>query len=88
MLIIGFGHLLRISLIYDDNTDYYMAFKKFSILIGWKAVRKNPYPDRGPYFPYLDRCPGCRLCFANRKTFCFLKNLGLIFHSTDLTLGQ
>jgi hypothetical protein len=24
-------------------------------------ARKNPYPDCGPYFPYLDRCPGCRL---------------------------
>ena len=29
------------------------GFSKFSILIGWQAVRKNPYPDRGPYFPYL-----------------------------------
>jgi hypothetical protein len=37
------------------------GFSKFSILIGWQAVRKNPYPDSGPYFPYLDRCPGCRL---------------------------
>jgi hypothetical protein len=36
------------------NKDYYY-FSKFSILIGWQAVRKNPYPDRGPYFPYLDR---------------------------------
>jgi hypothetical protein len=53
------------------------VFSKFSILIGRQAVRKNPYPDRGPYFPYLDRCPGCRLSggkfrFANRKDFCFL----------------
>jgi hypothetical protein len=41
---------------------YYMhGFLKFSILIGWQVVRKNPYPDRGPYFPYLDGCPGCRL---------------------------
>jgi hypothetical protein len=23
------------------------GFSKFSILIGWQAVRKNPYPDRG-----------------------------------------
>ncbi len=37
------------------------GLSKFSILIGSQAVRKNPYPDRGPYFPYLDRCPGCRL---------------------------
>jgi hypothetical protein len=33
-----------------------MAFQNslFRILIGWQAVRKNPYPD-GPYFPYLSR---------------------------------
>jgi hypothetical protein len=65
----------------DYDILYYIilsyGFSKFSILIGSQAVRKNPYPDRGPYFPYLDRCPGCRLsggnfCFANRKIFCFL----------------
>jgi hypothetical protein len=37
------------------------GFSKFSILIGWQAVRKKPYPDCGPYFPYLDRCPGCHM---------------------------
>ena len=41
---------------------------KFSILIGWQAVRKNPFPDRGPYFPYLDRCPG-RMSFIRREIF-------------------
>ncbi len=36
-------------------------FSKFSILIGSQAVRKlNSYPNRDPYFLYLDRCPGCR----------------------------
>ena len=25
------------------------------ILIGSLAVRKNPYPDHGPYFPYSDQ---------------------------------
>ena len=53
------------------------GFSKFSILIGCQAVRKNTYPDRGPYFSYLDRIPGCRLSggkflLAIRKNFCFL----------------
>jgi hypothetical protein len=61
------------------NTKYYSyySFSKFSILIGWLAVRKNPYPDRGPYFPYLERCPGCHLpggkfLLCKQKNFCFL----------------
>ncbi len=52
--------------IYEIFSLFY-GFSKFSILIGWLAVRKNPYPDRGPYFPYLDRCPGCRLSGGNFK---------------------
>jgi hypothetical protein len=53
------------------------GFSKFSILIGWQEVRKKPYPDRGPYFPYLDRCPGCRLSggkflLCKQKNVCFL----------------
>ena len=60
-----------------EYTQLLYGFSKFSILIGWQAVGKNQYPDRGPYFPCLDRCPGCRLSgwkfrFANRKDFCFL----------------
>jgi hypothetical protein len=43
------------------------GISKFSILIGWQAVRKNPYPDRGPYFPYLDRCPGKFLLCKQKK---------------------
>jgi hypothetical protein len=32
----------------------------------------------------------CLVCTVKYQTsvFCILKNLGLIFHSTDLTLGQ
>jgi hypothetical protein len=32
----------------------------------------------------------CSVCTVKYQTsvFCILKNLGLIFHSTDLTLGQ
>jgi uncharacterized protein with PQ loop repeat len=35
--------------IFQYLTLYLTLFSKFSILIGWQAVRKNPYPDRGPY---------------------------------------
>jgi hypothetical protein len=66
------------------------GFSKFSILIGWQAVRKNPYPDRGPYFPYLERCPGCHLpggkfLLCKQNTFCFL-NFQLCF--TDKNFKQ
>jgi hypothetical protein len=44
------------------------GFSKFSILIGWHAVRKNPYPDRGPYFPYLSG-PVSRMSFIWREIF-------------------
>jgi hypothetical protein len=43
------------------------GFSKFSILIGWQAVRKNPYAARGPYFPYVD--PVSRMSFIWREIF-------------------
>ena len=68
----------------NNIEHYYMAFSKFSILIGWQAVRKNPYPDTMvrifriwidvPDVVYL----AGNFCFANRKNFCFL-NFQLCF---------
>jgi hypothetical protein len=65
------------------------GFSKFSILIGCQAVRKNPYPDRGPYFSYLDRIPGCRLSggkflLCNQKKF-LLFNFLTPLNSTSLS---
>jgi hypothetical protein len=46
---------------------YHYGFSRFSILIGWQAARKNPYPDRDPYFQYLSRRPRCP--FIQREIF-------------------
>jgi hypothetical protein len=58
-------------LCYNWSQRYYnkhvllYGFSKFFILIGWQAVRKNPYPDRGPYFPYWFL--NFQLCFTDKN---------------------
>jgi hypothetical protein len=55
---------MRSEIIYEKYALLSYGFSKFSILIvGWQAVRKNPYPDRGPYFPVS------RMSFIWREIF-------------------
>jgi hypothetical protein len=65
--------------IFQYLTLYYII----NIIKYCQAVRKNPYPDHGPYFPYLDRCPGCRLsggkCLLKQKKFS-LFNFPIVCH--------